>query len=271
MTAARAEELIAAWRPAAFSRLDVRGVSVFHGQQASVFRVSLQAVSGDSVALLGPNGAGKSTLLRVISTLDGASEGQVLAGTEQADVHRNRAVVRRHIGLVGHQPMLYPDLTGRENLALFAELHGRDAAVAEGWMACIGLEGAAGRPVRTWSRGMQQRLAVARALVHEPTLVLFDEVMTGLDRRSRAWIWDVVAALRAAGRIVLMVTHQFDHPAHVVNHAVVLRDGRVVASEPAAGDLGVIYERALAPRGVVAASSRAAAADAGSPDAGAAP
>lgn len=240
-------ELIASWKPPAFEELAVDGLTVFFDGQPAVFRASFAVTSGESVALMGPNGAGKSTLIRALSTLQSHDEGEVVVGG-RLKVHEHRRLVRRTLGLVAHEPMLYAELSARENLRLWADLYGEDRALVDPWLRAVALSDAADRSVGTFSRGMKQRLAIARALLHQPTLILFDEVLTGLDRESREVVWQVMGALRDSGRILLSATHHFDHPPSAISRAIVMRSGRVVRDQPAGENLADIYAAALTSR-----------------------
>jgi heme exporter protein A len=207
--------------------------------------VSTTFVPGRVSAVLGPNGAGKTTLLGILSTLVPPTKGELRWG----GVALGRASeARARIGYVGHDPGVYGDLTARENLALFAELHGtpQPGARAEAMLARVGLgEAPAGAAARTFSRGMLQRLALARALLHEPELLLFDEPSSALDPAGAAWLQSELAAERDAGRVVVLVTHDLDAAAAVADHVVMLRRGRVVHDEVRAGGFGAPALRAL--------------------------
>jgi heme exporter protein A len=193
--------------------------------------VSTTLAPGQVTVVVGPNGAGKSTLLGILSTLVAPTEGELSWGDEELS---RRSNARAAIGYVGHEPGIYGDLSARQNLVLFAELHGlaHPAARADEMLTRVGL-GDAPREVavRTFSRGMQQRLALARALLHEPALLLFDEPASALDPAGAAWLATELAAERAAGRIVVLVTHDLEAAGTVADHLVVLRRGRVVFDE----------------------------------------
>ena len=207
--------------------------------------VSTTFAAGQVSAVLGPNGAGKTTLLGILSTLVPPSTGTVRWG----DVTLSRVTeARARIGYVGHDPGLYGDLTARENLTLFAELYGLAgaAARAEAMLARVGLaDVAVDAPARTFSRGMSQRLALARALLHEPELLLFDEPSAALDPAGAAWLQTELRAERDAGRVVVLVTHDLDAAAAVAEHVVVLRRGRVAHDESRPGGFGAEALRAI--------------------------
>jgi heme ABC exporter ATP-binding subunit CcmA len=229
------------------SALVLHEVSKSYAGRRALIGVSATFAPGCVGAVLGPNGAGKSTLLGILSTLVAPTEGQVRWGGEPLG---RSSPARRRIGYVGHDPGLYGDLSARENLTLFAELYGigraaaRDRAAA--MLSRVGLAEAPGdAPVRTFSRGMQQRLALARALLHEPALLLFDEPSSALDPAGAAWLEAELGAERAAGRIVVLVTHDLDAAAAVAEHVVVLRRGRVVFDDRRPGGFGAEALRAV--------------------------
>ncbi len=195
-------------------------------------------------AVLGPNGAGKTTLLGILSTLVTPSAGSLSWGGQAL---ARGSMLRARIGYVGHEPGIYGDLTAAENVALFAALHGvaDGAGRAPGLLARVGLADARpDAPARTFSRGMLQRLALARALVHDPTLLLFDEPAAALDPAGAAWLTRELAAERAAGRTVVLVTHDLAAAA-VADQVVILRRGRVVFDETRPGGFGADALRAL--------------------------
>ena len=142
--------------------------------------------------------------------------------------------------------MLQRELTGREQLALVAGLYGIERAQVEVWLERVRLTGDADRAIGTYSRGMRQRLALARALLPGPELVLLDEPTTGLDAASREVLWELIGALRAEGRIVVVITHDLDAPPELFTRAIVLSQGRLVADKTAPASLSALYAAALA-------------------------
>ena len=229
-----------------FERLTARGLSRHYGRQRALSRVSLDAGAGEIIGLLGPNGAGKSTLLGVLATLIAPSRGTILYGDRSA--RELGAALRGRLGYLSHELQIYPELTAAENLEFFARLYG-DTRPADRVAAALGqarLTERAQDRVGGFSRGMRQRLALERALLHEPRLVLLDEPFTGLDERS---VGDFVArlrGLRAAGRIVLLATHDLDIVDGLIDRAVVLRAGRTLALARVGGSLRERYREAVA-------------------------
>jgi heme exporter protein A len=215
--------------PAAELRLERVGKT--YGRHRALVDVSLGFLPGRTAVVLGPNGAGKSTLLGILSTLVPPTTGAV---TWRGERLGRATPLRSRIGYVGHDPGLYGDLTARENLLLFASLYGCGDAPArvDELLVRVGLADA--RPdasSRTFSRGMQQRLSLARALLPEPELLLFDEPGSALDPAGAAWLTSVIEAERRAGRLVILVTHDLDAAAAVAEHLVILRRGRTALDE----------------------------------------
>jgi heme exporter protein A len=211
--------------------LTLHGVGKTFGRHRALVDVNLQFTAGEIAAVLGPNGAGKSTMLGILSTLMRPTTGRL--SFDGVEIGRN-SLVRTTIGHVGHEPGLYGDLTARQNLHLFAELHGVSDARArvDEMLARVNLvDVRRDAVVRTFSRGMQQRLALARALLHQPRILLFDEPSSALDPAGAAWLAEELARERAAGRLVVLVTHDLDAAARVATHLVILRRGRLVLDE----------------------------------------
>lgn len=209
---------------------------VFGGRRALI-DVSMTLRAGEITAILGPNGAGKSTLLSILATLSAPTTGRVTWG-RTALVKGCEA--RRRLGYVGHEPGLYLELGARRNLILFSRLHGLDEPErrAHAMIERVGLSevGAADdRPVRTFSRGMQQRLALARALLHEPAILLFDEPGSALDPLGADWLAGELRRERSLGRVVVLVTHDLDTAGALADHAVILRRGRLVSDQRPGG------------------------------------
>jgi ABC-type multidrug transport system ATPase subunit len=215
-----------------FDRVSVEDVSRHFGRRRALSRITFQAPAGAILGMLGPNGAGKSTMMAVLATLLRPTSGRISYGTHDAD--SSGAALRGAIGLLGHDLFLYPELTARENLAFFAGLHGRrDAAAAAGAaLAQAGLSDRADDQVSSFSRGMRQRVALERALIHQPRLVLLDEPFTGLDDASTAALVARLHGLRDSGAIVVLATHDLDVAEGLFDQAVFLRDGRMMESVP---------------------------------------
>jgi ABC-type multidrug transport system ATPase subunit len=194
--------------------------------------VSFRIPPGQFAALLGANGAGKTTLLKIISTLVTPSSGELMLFGQP--LRRDSASLRRRLGVIGHNPMLYRDLTALENLLFFGRLYGVHAVRqrAKELLEFVDLAGRARDPVRTFSRGMTQRLAIARALMHEPDLLIADEPFAGLDAPSTRMLENMLLKLRDEGNTIVMANHDIGQSLELAEHAIVLRIGRVVLDEP---------------------------------------
>lgn len=190
------------------SIVEARGVVRSFGRTRVLRGIDLALAPGETLALVGPNGAGKTTLLRILAGLARPTQGTVEVLGRRLD--RGDAEARRPIGLLSHQSLLYEDLTIAENLAFHARLHGLadPAGRARAAIADVGLEAKADELPRRLSRGMVQRAAIARALLHGPTLVLLDEPFTGLDADSSARLRELIASRLPPGAGVIVVTHQ---------------------------------------------------------------
>ena len=194
--------------------------------------VTFHVAPGEIVALVGPNGAGKTTLLRILATLTRPNAGRVMIGRVPALEHANAA--RAAIGFVGHQTFLYDDLTAWENLNFYARLYdvpNREQRVRAA-AASVGIENRPNDVTRTLSRGLQQRLTIARMLLHEPTVLLLDEPYTGLDKVAADLLDRIMADAKRAGRAVLFSTHDLERGLARCDRAIILKAGRVVHDLP---------------------------------------
>jgi len=192
----------------------------------SVLRgLDLELERGASMALLGANGSGKTTLLRLLAGLLRADGGLCTVLGCRLPL---AADMRERIGYLGHESWLYGDLSARENLEFYCRLYGvRDKGAVDSLLARVGLLRAAARRVRSFSRGMVQRLALARTLLHDPELLLLDEPFTGLDRDGVELLEELVTERRAAGTTLLIVTHDLPRVSALADQAVLLGHGRV--------------------------------------------
>jgi heme exporter protein A len=205
--------------------LEVSKVWKYYGDFPALRDIQLSIEPGSTVALLGRNGAGKTTLLRIIAGLSKASEGRV---SIQGSSVREQAT-RRRIGVLGHGISLYDELSATENLVLFAKLYGLDdpEKTALDWLERTGLDRVRDGLVREFSRGMRQRLAVARAFMHEPEVLLLDEPFTALDDRAIAVLQSLLADAHANGRTIVLSTHQLREALELATHVALIQRGQL--------------------------------------------
>ncbi len=189
--------------------------------------VSLHVPRGEFLTLVGPNGAGKTTLLRIIATLGQATAGEVRVGGWPLPKAADR--VRPHLGLISHQPLLYAELTAEENLRFFARMYGlvEPAGRIDEVLAAVDLADRRHDPVGEFSRGMQQRLAIARAILHQPEILLLDEPYTGLDQSAAGMLDEVLHSVATAGRTVVMTTHDLVRGLANCNRIAILARGKI--------------------------------------------
>ena len=212
--------------------------------------VDFEVQPGEFVALLGPNGAGKTTFLRILASLSRPSMGSVdIAGFR---LPKEAAAVRARLGVVSHLPLLYPDLTAEENLIFYARMYGiahYDVRITE-VLEMVGLEGRRKDLVRTFSRGMQQRLAIGRAVLHDPDVMLFDEPYTGLDQDASSMLDGVLQTVAGQGRTVVMTSHDLARSEDLATRFDILSRGVIAASSTreglSTGNLLTFYKQALA-------------------------
>jgi heme exporter protein A len=220
------------------------------GMKAVLRGLDFEVRSGEFVALLGPNGAGKTTFLRILASLSRPSLGAVsVAGYRLPD---QAAGVRARLGVVSHLPLLYGDLTTEENLRFFGRMYGvsnLDVRISE-VLELVGLVARRRDLVRTFSRGMQQRLAIGRAVLHDPDVMLFDEPYTGLDQDASAMLDDVFRSVAAQGRTVVLTSHDLMHAEELATRFDILSRGVIAASatrkQLGKSNLLSFYKKALA-------------------------
>jgi len=204
--------------------VSLRGVATRVGGVTILRSVDFELAAGEAVGVYGPNGAGKTTLLRIMATLlpPSAGTGTVL-GVDLAD--RARFDIRPSIGLIGHVPALYPELSLCDNLRFAARILGRDFAAVDRVLATVGLAGAADRLASASSHGMQRRVEFARELMRSPRVLLLDEPHTALDPTAVELVGHVVRSVLDGGGAVVMVSHDRDRVDRLVQRSVALRDG----------------------------------------------
>jgi heme ABC exporter ATP-binding subunit CcmA len=226
--------------------LEARGLVRRFAARRALDGVDLRVEGGEAVALFGPNGAGKTTLLRVLASSLAPTAGTLrIAGL---DPRRHPRQTRGRVGVVGHRTFLYRGLTARQNLVFFGRLHGvpRSGDRAAVLLDEVGLAHRADDPVGALSRGMQQRLSLARALMHRPDLLLLDEPAAALDPSSASWLGTVIDRWRRDGGAVVLATHDVGAGLGHADRWLLLSRGRVADAGPAAGQDAVALARRLA-------------------------
>lgn len=220
------------------------------GMKAVLRGVNFSVQPGEFVALLGPNGAGKTTFLRILASLSRPTLGEVdVAGYS---LPKEAAAVRARLGVVSHLPLLYGDLSAEENLQFYGRMYGipgLEARISE-VLAMVGLENRRSDLTRTFSRGMQQRLAIGRAVLHDPDVMLFDEPYTGLDQDASSMLDEVLKTVAARGRTVVMTSHDLARAEDLATRFDILSRGVITASrtrlELENSNLLAFYKQALA-------------------------
>jgi heme exporter protein A len=215
-----------------FIELETKHLTKVFGQRQALRGVDLKVARGEFVAIVGPNGAGKSTLLRCLAGLGKPSTGHVLLRGHPLDA--SAAELRRHIGLLSHETFLYDDLTAVENLRFYGRMYDVDQLDTriERLLLDLTLYGRAHDPVRTYSRGMQQRLAIARALLHEPSVILMDEPYTGLDQQAAENLGQMLLDIGSGEKTLIMTTHHLEPVLKVGSRLAIMAEGRLVYDSP---------------------------------------
>lgn len=238
--------------PDANPAIVVKDLAKRFGRRSAVKDLSFELPAGAFLTIFGPNGAGKTTLLSMLATLAKPTAGTI--AIEGVDVREHPDDARSRIGMISHAPMLYPDLTAEENLVFFGTLYGvaDPAARAIELLDAVGLKHRRTDRVRTFSRGMTQRVSIARALVHDPEVILLDEPYAGLDPHAAAVFDDLIASIRT-DRTFCMVSHDFEKGNTLSTHVLVMSNGKQVCfgrtEDFEAAELFSLYHRTVG-RGV---------------------
>ncbi len=211
--------------------IEINSLGKSFGHRPVLRGVDLSVAKGEFVTLFGPNGAGKTTLLRIVATLMRPTVGRVQVGGFDLASHAH--IIRSALGVVSHQTLLYNDLTAEENLRFYARMYAvpESGPRIDAVLEQVGLARRRRELVRTFSRGMQQRLAIARAVLHKPAVMLFDEPHSGLDQDAAAMLDDVLKAVAAGGRTVLMTTHDLTRGLALADRVAVLRRGKIAFNQ----------------------------------------
>ena len=212
----------------------IEGLHKSFGDWPVLWDLDLQVGWGECVVIFGANGVGKTTLLRILSTQARPESGTVtVAGY---DLRRQAESVRRRVGVVGHQGFLYEDLTCQENLVFYGRLFGIDDIHqrVQAVISQVGLGRRSGHRVKTLSHGLQKRLAIARAILHQPQILLLDEPEGGLDQESLAMLGSLLSDWTQAGRTVIMTTHNIERGLAWADRLAVLQDGKIQFQQPGA-------------------------------------
>ena len=236
--------------------LEVKALTKRYGRRKILKELDLTLNGGEIACLLGPNGAGKTTLLRALAGLASIQSGEVSLDGEIIDFKDQ--TLRRRIGLIMHQPFLYENLTGLENLRFYAELYqtNQTGEALKTALERVGLNPSREDPVRAYSRGMKQRLTVARALLHDPDILLMDEPYTGLDQQGCKLLNQILLEEKTAGRLVLITTHELDYARQIADRFITLHLGRIADEfenhELSLDRIQARYQAITAPREIAA-------------------
>ncbi len=214
-----------------FAAIEIKNLTKTFGNLYALKEVNLSLETGEFLTIFGPNGAGKTTLIRILSTITKATSGEIVIGG--IALKKTPEQIRRQIGVIAHQTFLYDDLTAEENLRFYGKLYdvkNLNAKIAE-IISEVGLELRRNDRVRTFSRGMQQRLSIARAMIHEPQFLFLDEPYTGLDQHASEMLTGWLKRVRGSQRTVLMVTHDLERGLEMADQVAILNRGKIVFHE----------------------------------------
>ena len=208
--------------------IEVQGLTKSFGKHLALSGIDLAVRQGESVVIFGPNGAGKTTLIKVLATIMNPSSGIVLV--DGLNLKNNAEELRRKIGVVSHQTFLYGNLTAYENLEFYSRMYDvprRKERIHE-VVAMVGMTSRLYDRVGTLSRGMQQRLSIARSLLHKPTIILLDEPETGLDQQAAAMLWEALQAEGEEKRTIIHTTHSLERGLERCDRLLILAEGKIV-------------------------------------------
>ncbi len=208
--------------------IEIQGLTKSFGNQLALRGVDLEVRQGESVVIFGPNGAGKTTLIKVLATIMNPTSGSALI--DGLSLKKNAEEIRRKIGVVTHQTFLYSNLTAFENLEFYSRMYDvpRRKERIDQVAATVGMTSRLYDRVGTLSRGMQQRLSIARSLLHKPTIMLLDEPETGLDQQAISMVWEALQNEGEGKRTILLTTHNLERGLEVGERLMILAQGRIV-------------------------------------------
>lgn len=208
--------------------IDIKGLTKQADNKLILRGIDLSIKQGETVAILGPNGAGKSTLLKVLATLIKPTTGQVMING--LNLKKNQLEIKKLFGYLPHSSLLYDQYSPFENLVFFGKLYGvkNPEKRATELVKEVGLSFFLNEPVKNFSRGMIQRIAIARAIVHDPKILYLDEPHTGLDQGAIGILNNVVESMKAKGTTTLMVTHDFKQAAEICDRILIVKNGKIV-------------------------------------------
>ncbi|WP_406662108.1 ABC transporter ATP-binding protein [Methanolobus sp. ZRKC3] len=210
--------------------ISTSGLSKSFGNQKAIEHIDLELRKGEFVAIFGPNGAGKTTLLKILSTIIEPTKGNVIIN--RIDLKKKPTEIRKNIGTISHESYLYDDLTAKENLLFFGKMYGMEKAELEKraheLLEQVDLSHRSDDRVRPFSRGMKQRLSIARALVHNPSILFMDEPYTGLDQHAAQTFEDVLKALDKDKVTKIMISHNIERAFRLCDRVLVMDQGRIV-------------------------------------------
>ena len=214
--------------------IEVSSLRKTYGSVDALRGIDLKVETGEFLTLFGPNGAGKTTLLKILSTIIKPTSGKVtIGGMDLADANQD---VRRNIGVISHKTFLYGDLTALENLIFYARMYELPDPEKRGreLIKEVGLGGREDHHVRTFSRGMEQRLSIARAIIHDPDIIYLDEPYSGLDQHASLMLANLLKKLHTPSRTIIMTTHNISHGLDISDRIVIQLSGRIVFEDETA-------------------------------------
>jgi len=213
--------------------ISIKGLTKAFGSHRVLKSIDLGIKKGEFVTIFGPNGAGKTTLIKIMSTLIAPSGGSVIV--DGFDVTQKSVEIRSLIGVISHETYLYSDLTAEENLRFFGQMYGMDKSKLDArindLLREVGLEYRSNDRVGTFSRGMKQRLSIARALIHEPSILFLDEPYTGLDQHAASTFEKVLQGLDAKNTTKVMISHDIERSLRLCDRVLILTEGNIVFDE----------------------------------------